>query len=441
MAEAPEFVYALYWDFFERGIRYFFPEASFSAIGKGTAIVPTLNFSNLDSGELDLEWMGTRYRLACPDHALSADQLRLVASIGAVLSARYRGIFSPVSNPSATHLFQGVAEDRYISAFLDHTPYLDGEGFPTERDVIADAIDVLRQSSLVTYENQRVSTGVILTGSVGFPNRPDGDLPFGALRYTSALVSIKSFSRLCDGLSTVFLVDQKGMLLDLVDIEQFARACSGAKLPAPSAARYHSHCRATLRPGQICLILTPNGEIKIFAGGAQIFQFLEGRWHLTDVAEKYHVFERAIGDAPLAERLFSVGLNLAEKRRGGLFVLLDRDESVQQLVSPGDFLDDSLPAVSTKGQIHYLLSRKHVMELEPSVLQSIARVDGGIVMDRGGRLLAFGAILRAGGEPMAAQDGGRTTAAFHASRFGLALKVSEDGMLSFYRGGAKVWDI
>jgi hypothetical protein len=29
----------------------------------------------------------------------------------------------------------------------------------------------------------------------------------------------------------------------------------------------------------------------------------------------------------------------------------------------------------------------------------------------------------------------------YSSRFGMALKVSEDGAVSFYRGGARVWEI
>ena len=36
---------------------------------------------------------------------------------------------------------------------------------------------------------------------------------------------------------------------------------------------------------------------------------------------------------------------------------------------------------------------------------------------------------------------GLTTAAAYASRFGLALKISEDGIVSFYRAGACVWEI
>ena len=441
MPETLEFVHALYRDFFARGVRYFFPDARLYETGAAAEVASSLNLFSLTDGTLRLEWLGVQYHLVSRDDVFSEDELRLLGAMGGVLSARYRGIFSPGSSPYTSHLFEGLAEDRYVSAFLDHYPYFDGDGLPAERDVVADAISVLRQSSLITYENRRISTGVILIGAAADPYHVIPELPQGVLPYTSALVSIKSFHRLCDGLNTVFLVDRKGMLLDLVDIGQFAQACCAANLPAPSAARYLPHSLATLNGGHLCLVLTPNGEIKVFGGGVQIFHFLEGCWRLTDLAEKYHEFRRSVGDARLAERLFTVALNLAESRRGGLFVVLDDPKAAGHLLAPGDLLDDTLAEGPGKSQIHYLLCRKRVLELEPSVLQSIARVDGGIVMDRDGCLLSFGAILRSGGEPMVAQDGGRTTAAVHASRHGLALKISEDGIVSFYRAGNRVWEI
>jgi hypothetical protein len=438
-------VYALYCDFFERGVQYFFPEDRLTMVGRSADIVPSLSFGGFADGRVRLEWMGVQYELERRDQAYTEDELRLLAAIGAVLSARYRGIFFPGPSAYASNLFAGLAEDRYVSAFLDHVPYLQGQSPHGDRDVLADALGVLRQSSLITYENRRVSTGAILIGSGSDPYHRVPDLPPGALPYTSDLVSIKSFHRLCDGLHTVFLVDRQGMLLDLVDIQQYSAECTGAVLPAPSAARYRAHSVATLRGGHICLVLTPNGEIKVFARGAQIFQFLEGRWRLTDVAEKYHTFRRAVGDTRLAERLFTVALDLAENRRGGLFVLLDHIGSslgpAEHLLAAGDLLDGTEPEVSAKARIHYLLRRKSALRLEPNVLQSIAQVDGGIVMDREGQLLAFGAILRTGAEPMAALDGGRTTAALHASRFGLALKISEDGFVSFFRSGCCVWEM
>ena len=62
-------------------------------------------------------------------------------------------------------------------------------------------------------------------------------------------------------------------------------------LPVPSATRYQAHCRATLSGGHICLILTPNEEIKAFADGVQVFNFIGGRWHLTDAVDKYRLWD------------------------------------------------------------------------------------------------------------------------------------------------------
>ena len=445
MPETQEVVHALFCDFFERGIRYFFPDAELCATGSAEETRPSLIFHHRTDGGLELEWMGVRYDCRRSGRSFTEDQLRLIGAIGAVLSVRYRSIFHAAS-AATPRAFAGLAEDRFVSAFLDHTRYLDENELPAARNIVADAIEVLRESSLLTYENRRISTGVILVGAGDDPYKRVREMPLGALPYTSSLVAIKSFHRLCDGLNTVFLVNRDGMLVDLVDIEQFSNACGASQLPVPSPARYRAHCLGTLFCGHICLVLTPNGEIKVFAGGVQAFHFLEGRWKLTDIREKYHEFRKAVGDRALAERLFAVSMNLAESRRGGLFVLLDEPESAQGLVAPMDLLEKNLmesglTGTYQKAQVHYLLRTKHLLELETSVLECIARVDGGIVMDRMGRLLAFGAILRHTGASWAAQDGGRTTAAVHASRFGLAIKISEDGMVSFYRNGSQVWEI
>jgi hypothetical protein len=71
-------------------------------------------------------------------------------------------------------------------------------------------------------------------------------------------------------------------------------------------------------------------------------------------------------------------------------------------------------------------------------------MDGATVTDRSGRLLAAGAILR---HPASSDfehggviEGARTTAAMAASRFGPVLKVSEDGVITFF-DRERVWDI
>jgi hypothetical protein len=101
------------------------------------------------------------------------------------------------------------------------------------------------------------------------------------------------------------------------------------------------------------------------------------------------------------------------------------------------------PKAGTKNQLHYLLRRQRVTELSQPVIETIARIDGSIVLDRDGNLLAFGAILRHSPvvvTPDEVAEGSRTAAAIAASQFGNVLKVSEDGRLSFYNSGHCVWD-
>src|SRR4029077_15289986 len=166
------------------------------------------------------------------------------------------------------------------------------------------------------------------------PSRPTDALP-----YSSELTSIRSFHRICDGLRTIALVDGRGFMVELVDVQEWAQPFSQIELPVPSARRYRMHCQATLCGGHLCLVLTPNGEIKIFGEGVQLFSFLDGRWHLTDAVSKYEAWESAIGRRDLAARLFSAGLNLAEHRRGGMFVVLESPNQAHQLVSRLDLLE------------------------------------------------------------------------------------------------------
>jgi hypothetical protein len=213
--------------------------------------------------------------------------------------------------------------------------------------------------------------------------------------------------------------------------------------PVPAARRYRTHCQATLCGGHVCLVLTPNGEIKIFGEGVQLFNFFDGRWHLTDAVSRYQRWESAIGRKDLAARLFSAGLNLAEHRRGGMFVVMENPEDAGQLVRGLDLLEaGQRERAGAKNQLNYLLRKTGAAELSPAVLESIAQIDGSVVLDRDGRLLAFGAILRHGSsvdESEEIGEGGRTAAAIGASQFGNVLMVSEGGEVSFFQKGHRIW--
>jgi hypothetical protein len=433
----------LYQQLLKRGVEHFLPSSHLEIAGRASESTPQIIFCAKPLGGLGFEWLGNKYVLTS-EREFSDHEQRMLRSIARFLSTRYELLFDREIAARNMPIFGGLTEDRYVSSFLDPKVFDDAKSAATLPDRVSEAIEVLRISALSSYEDKRISTGALLFGSL-----PDAchSLPprlADALPYSSDLTSIRSFQRICDGLRTIALVDGRGCMAELIDVQEWAQPFSEMELPVPTTRRYRTHSQATLCGGHICLVLTPNGEIKVFGEGVQLFSFLDGRWHLTDAVSKYQTWEAAIGRRDLAARLFSAGLNLAEQRRGGMFVVLEDPRHARQLVSGLDLLDTGGRERVGAKNLHYLLKKRRATEFSLAVLESIAQIDGSVVLDRDSRLLAFGAILRyhqPADENEEISEGGRTAAAISASHFGNVLMISEGGQLSFYQKAHCVWTI
>jgi hypothetical protein len=404
-------------------------------------------------GELHVAMFGVRYRVGPRDGGrLSGMEARMIRAIGAVVCLRYYHLFQ-ISNPARLELYRGGSEDHYVAAFVEPTSYLPDSARPSR---IASTVQTLRTAALSTYENHRVSTGALLIGPRDDPAHPPAPTSPDALPYGVELTGLKSVHRLCDGRRTLFAVDRAGQLAGIVDVVRFAAEVPEGDGPdVPCAQAYQAHARATRAGGHVCVVLSPNQEIKLFADGVQAFAFAHGRWRMLDPGAKFAVWQTAVGSPALARALLQAALNLAEGRQGALFVVVDDpDVAFGRLIAPHDRLDAETPAVPppelalrdplAKRALHYLARGRNAIALEPSVLESLASLDGALATDRSGHLLAFGAILRhdaAELPELTAAEGARTTAALVASRYGAVLKVSEDGIISCFLGGARAWDL
>jgi hypothetical protein len=439
---------ALYDNLLQTALRQFFGRATFE-----TEPIPSLSSDGRlaieptnDPSVLSIRWFGSRHVLHVPARRpFTAHEVRLARAIGSVLASRYRAIFDPRVMLERGELFRGVIEDRYVAAFLD--PALPGGQFEPRADLIATAIEVLRVAALSSYENRSISSGVLLLEGDRDPANPTargGE----AYPYSQALTAIKTFYRLCDGLRTLFLVNRAGTVLDIVEIQRYAEALP---LHVPCPASYRAHAAATDGTRSLSIVLSPSHEIKVFAEGVQAFCFRNARWHLMDLQAKYDMWAEGVGNQALAERLFQTALDLSDAREGALFVVLrDPASSLSQLVAAGDRLDTERrpppdAAAPSRSQLIYMLHGRTAVDLDPAVLSGLARTDGATVMDPSGRLLAVGAILLHA-EPLEphstlAVEGARTTAAMAAGRFGAVLKVSEDGLISYWDRQERIWDI
>lgn len=450
----------VYQTLLRRSLEHFFPDASVEVAGDRSFIGvldPTAGsrpnyqlFDDPDGLGMGVEWFRTPYLIqpGSPSPFLASERL-LITTIARVLDLRFRAFFDSRA-VQREYLFHSQVEDYVVSEMLNS---------PEPGRVLA-ALETLRVAALSTYENRRLSTGVLLLGTEYDPATPARrNLP-GAPRYNSRLSAIKSVHRICDGLQTLFVVDLHGDLAWPIDVRRWAdRVQSACELPAPCPRDYEHHARATISGGHIVLVLSPAQEIKIFSGGTQTFLFSDARWRLLDVPSKFADWRRAVGDAAsgdLARRVFQSALNLAEERKGALFVVLrSASESLPLLVAPGDrILDegvtddpddpDNLSPRLAKRSLHHLVRGQSLRDLDDTVLEALAGVDGAVVLDLQGRILSFGAILRVAPETILAPravEGARTTAALAASFHGPVLKVSEDGFLTMFLGGRRVWEI
>ena len=444
---------ALYDTQLQSALRQFFERATLDT-EPTTSQAPDVRLAiepSANPAALIIRWFGTRYTLRVPGRWLfTAHEVRLAQAIGTVLAARYHAILDPQIIARRGDLFRGAIEDRYVGAFLDPKAYTI-ESETARADRIASVIELLRVAALSSYENRPITTGVLLLSTADDPYRAGRPPAAGAPAYAESLTAIKSFYRLADGVRTVFLANARGQLLDIIDVERWSSQIGDARhLQIACAQPYRAHARATMQHGHICAVLTPSREIKVFAEGAELFAFRGAAWHLLDLQAKYRLWAEAVGHEPLARRLFQTALDLADAREGALFVVARDPESFAALVSPADRLDVPITRPSeghaqpSRRDLLHLLEGRTATDLDASVLTALASLDGATVFDRAGRLFAAGAILRHGGvdesEHGGTLEGARTTAAAAASRFGPVLKVSEDGVITYF-DRERVWEI
>ncbi len=186
---------------------------------------------------------------------------------------------------------------------------------------------------------------------------------------------------------------------------------------------------------RIALVLNRLGEQLIFKNKKLVFAKRRGEWQYY-AHEMYLREMQPPQNRGLREAIYQSCLDISFARSGGCIIVIQSGSlgEVGKIVSEPDLLSGQNPSVKSKtigaminGRFQYLDRR---------LRQELLALDGAMVLDHLGNVVAVGAIISV---PAGSEGGGRTAAAKKGSGLGIGIKISEDGGISVYKGENRVF--
>ncbi|TLM92368.1 hypothetical protein [Hymenobacter jeollabukensis] len=186
---------------------------------------------------------------------------------------------------------------------------------------------------------------------------------------------------------------------------------------------------------KICLTLTNNGDILIFKDQKLSFAKRNGKW-------SYYNHESIMkklggGAVELRKALYATILDVSFARTGGCIAAIALS-NVKRLI-----VDDGLSPTSTikradilkrptsikSNALSRLIQERKFQDIDRVSRKELVGIDGATIVDNSGNVIAAGAIIKIDG---GSTGGGRLAATKTLAPYGIAVKVSADGMVKAF---------
>ncbi|MBQ6979193.1 MAG: hypothetical protein IJQ07_00950 [Clostridia bacterium] len=191
--------------------------------------------------------------------------------------------------------------------------------------------------------------------------------------------------------------------------------------------------------GWIGVIMQNNGDILIFKKRSLVFAKRNGKWAylnsftIQTTVEKFYERQSDDSSKKFADEVHSSVLDTSFAHTGGCIAIIKKEYCNDVLKT--HFLKDALTAVDPKNEkkaiVQRLINAGSLNEAEPyfqhldrKLRLELLSLDGATVLDSSGKILCVGAIVRIDG---GSDGGGRLAATKELAKYGLAIKISEDG--------------
>ncbi len=326
-------------------------------------------------------------------------------------------------------------------------------------------IGELEKWSSRTYEGMQVALGIIIDQS-------SNSIQADKLHY-SQIMNKEFFALLSDGINSYIKYDREGNLIGSIQLSKSSRFACIAPNDYEDIAKF-------CNDKYIGIVLTPVGDLLIFKNRTLLFAKRSGQWNVYSHEELVRLLSNrgSYSVKEIRRSIYYTALDSSFKYSGGCIVYLNSDmvENALTHINAHDILDEkyfeikkaqviananklynlaSLSQVEATYDVSYdeflenqkcykakclrkIIGGKPFQDLNRKLRQELVGMDGATVIDADGTVIAVGAILKieAGSE-----GGGRLAAATTLAKYGIAIKISQDGMLKAFYADKKLGKI
>lgn len=353
--------------------------------------------------------------LAVPAAALRAAEVFIDAPIGRT------GRLSP-------SLERALRDTVIVELLSHHQGWTKPECASTE--LLAETLEYLIELSGARVESRNLTHGVVITDALL-------DEPRLSVAYPSGLRDAKRSPLLFDGQRSVLVVDAHGRARTELQANRPDRldpsAVTGPKIDLDFVDRGSLVALATRQLGGIGFFLREDRSIWTFLDGQPLVIRRSEHWSAFPLWLS-KALGTAIGGGRAVDLIVSASLIVSMRSGGAIFGIVDGPDVLEGIVAIKDRYDlrneSDVDAMRPETRLHHLIDGN---DLDSQTLARFGELDGATIVDRDGRLLAYGAIISSSDSQ---HEGARTAAAKSLSHHALAvLKVSEDGDITVFREG------
>ncbi len=323
----------------------------------------------------------------------------------------------------------------------------------TGGDTILGIISGLEKWAARTYEGSTVKLGILVNLGINAD-------PVNQVNYSDIITS-DFFALFTDGVSSFVEFDKNGMLLGYMNLKNPKTVPTISPYVFDRVARICNDKR-------VGIVLTEKGDILIFYARQLIFAKRNGNWCVYSHEEVIRLLYNNVSYTAkqIRRAIYNTALDCSFAYKGACLVYINKDKTLDALmhIDAADIISDehfemkkkleleesqklynlgNAKAIVEKFSLSYkefltkynytktmairkIVAGKKLFELDRKLIEEMTSVDGATIVDFDGTIIAVGAIIKI---EAGSQGGGRLAAATTMAKHGVAIKVSQDGIL------------